>query len=166
MIVPLIVIGLALGLLVGRRPSRILDARLGWVGLILLALAIRLGTQWAIGNGVELAAALRPSNVTAQTNLASLLLQRDRPVDAAEVLRAALEGRRQGPVIERHARRDRPRAVGVETDRDLGVDLAAGQHHDECEHAEEGARTLLSCVQVGPPGSRPTLRPLVSHRIG
>ncbi|MEA2677542.1 MAG: hypothetical protein QOJ81_1683 [Chloroflexota bacterium] len=59
----MIVIGLAggliLGLLVGGRISRLLDVRLHWAILIVLALALRIGTQTAIANGVELADQLR-----------------------------------------------------------------------------------------------------------
>jgi MFS family permease len=58
-IVPGLLIGLVAGLLVGRSPRRLLDIRLRWVGLILLAVLIRLGTQWAIGNGFDLVATLR-----------------------------------------------------------------------------------------------------------
>ena len=47
--------GLVLGLAAGGRLTRLVDVRLRWVGLILLALAIRIGTQVAIGNGVALA---------------------------------------------------------------------------------------------------------------
>ncbi len=51
--------GLILGLLAGGKIGRLLDVRLRWVALILLALALRIGTQTAIGNGVELADQLR-----------------------------------------------------------------------------------------------------------
>jgi MFS transporter, DHA3 family, macrolide efflux protein len=58
-IVPGLLIGLALGLLMGGRPGGLLDVRLRWVGLIFLAVAARLGTQAAIEQGIELADALR-----------------------------------------------------------------------------------------------------------
>lgn len=51
--------GLVLGLLARGSISRLIDVRLRWVGLILLALAVRVGTQVAIGNGVALADQLR-----------------------------------------------------------------------------------------------------------
>jgi len=54
-----IVLGLFVGLLLGGRPQRLLDVRLTWVGLIFMALAIRLGTQWAIGEDYASVDALR-----------------------------------------------------------------------------------------------------------
>ena len=51
--------GLVLGLLAGGKLGRLLDVRLRWVALIVLALALRIGTQTAIANGVELADQLR-----------------------------------------------------------------------------------------------------------
>jgi MFS transporter, DHA3 family, macrolide efflux protein len=54
MIVPGLLIGLLVGLLFGGRLGRLLDVRLHWVGLIFLALFLRLGTQAAIVNGIEL----------------------------------------------------------------------------------------------------------------
>jgi MFS family permease len=51
--------GLLLGLLAGGRIGRLLDVRLRWAALILLALVLRFGTQTAIANGVELADQLR-----------------------------------------------------------------------------------------------------------
>ena len=66
--------GLVLGLAAGGRLTRLVDVRLRWVGLILLALAIRIGTQVAIGNGVALAEALRlPLYATAFVILAGAL---------------------------------------------------------------------------------------------
>ena len=59
MIVPLLLVGLVLGLLVGRRPLRLLEVELRWVSLILLALLVRIGTQHAIASGIELVEALR-----------------------------------------------------------------------------------------------------------
>jgi len=59
----LIVIGLILGLvgglLAGGSIGRLIDVRLRWVGLIFLALALRIGTQTVIANGVEIAETLR-----------------------------------------------------------------------------------------------------------
>ena len=54
-----ILLGLILGLAAGGRLTRLIDVRLRWVALILLALALRVGTQVAIANGVEAADALR-----------------------------------------------------------------------------------------------------------
>jgi MFS transporter, DHA3 family, macrolide efflux protein len=59
MIVPGLLIGLVVGLLLGGKPGRLLDVRLHWVGLIFLALFLRLGTQAAIVNGIELVEMLR-----------------------------------------------------------------------------------------------------------
>ncbi|MGI8928121.1 MAG: MFS transporter [Candidatus Limnocylindrales bacterium] len=54
-----LVIGLVGGLLAGGRIGRLVDVRLRWVGLIFLALALRIGTQAAIANGVGIAETLR-----------------------------------------------------------------------------------------------------------
>ena len=54
-----LVIGLIGGLLATGKIGRLIDVRLRWVGLIFLALALRIGTQVAIANGVEIADALR-----------------------------------------------------------------------------------------------------------
>lgn len=51
--------GLIGGLLAGGRIGRLIDVRMRWVGLIFIALALRVGTQIAIANGVELADQLR-----------------------------------------------------------------------------------------------------------
>ncbi|HWH37216.1 MAG TPA: MFS transporter [Candidatus Limnocylindrales bacterium] len=59
MIIPGLLLGLLIGLLLGGRPGRLADVRLRWVGLILLALLLRWGTQAAISHGVELADLLR-----------------------------------------------------------------------------------------------------------
>ncbi len=59
----MIVIGLAggliLGLLAGGKVGRLIDVRLRWALLIVLALALRIGTQTAIADGVALADQLR-----------------------------------------------------------------------------------------------------------
>ncbi|MGZ8757828.1 MAG: MFS transporter [Aeromicrobium sp.] len=47
--------GLVAGLIAGGKVGRLIDVRLRWVGLIFLALALRIATQVAIANGVELA---------------------------------------------------------------------------------------------------------------
>ncbi len=59
MIVIGLVGGLVLGLLAGGKVGRLLDVRLRWAILIVLALALRFGTQIAIGNGVAAADQLR-----------------------------------------------------------------------------------------------------------
>ena len=59
MIVIGLVGGLILGLFAGGRIGRLLDVRLRWAILIVLALALRIGTQTAIASGVELADQLR-----------------------------------------------------------------------------------------------------------
>ena len=59
MIVLGLLIGFVGGLLAGGKIGRLIDVRLRWVGLIFLALALRIGTQVAIANGVEIADTLR-----------------------------------------------------------------------------------------------------------
>ncbi|HWH24275.1 MAG TPA: MFS transporter, partial [Candidatus Limnocylindria bacterium] len=59
MIVLGLLIGLGAGLLAGGRIGRLIDVRLQWAGLIFLALGLRIGTQFAIAGGVDLAEALR-----------------------------------------------------------------------------------------------------------
>jgi MFS transporter, DHA3 family, macrolide efflux protein len=59
MILLSLLIGLAAGLLLGGKLGRLIDVRLRWAGLIFLALLLRLGTEYAIVNGVALADALR-----------------------------------------------------------------------------------------------------------
>jgi MFS family permease len=51
--------GLILGLLAGGKVGRLLDVRLRWAILIVLALVLRFGTQYAIANGVAAADQLR-----------------------------------------------------------------------------------------------------------
>ena len=51
--------GLVLGLLAGGKVGRLLDVRLRWALLIVVALALRIGTQAAIASGVALADQLR-----------------------------------------------------------------------------------------------------------
>ena len=59
MIVSGIALGLVLGLLARGRITRLIDVNLSWIGLIFLALALRIGTQVAISNDVAIADALR-----------------------------------------------------------------------------------------------------------
>jgi len=54
-----IVLGLIAGLVVGGHLDRLINVRLRWVGLIFAGLALRIGTQVAIANGVEIADQLR-----------------------------------------------------------------------------------------------------------
>jgi MFS family permease len=51
--------GLILGLIAGGKIGRLIDVRLHWAALILLALLERFGTQTAIANGIDLAEQLR-----------------------------------------------------------------------------------------------------------
>ena len=51
--------GLILGLIAAGKIGRLIDVRLRWAGLILLAVLVRFGTQVAIANGVDLAEQLR-----------------------------------------------------------------------------------------------------------
>ena len=59
MIVIGLILGVLAGLLAGGRIGRLIDVRLRWVGLIFLALALRIGTQAAIANGIDIAHQLR-----------------------------------------------------------------------------------------------------------
>jgi MFS family permease len=52
MLIGALVVGIVGGLLAGGRITNIADARLRWVWLLFLGLAIRYGTQWAIDDGV------------------------------------------------------------------------------------------------------------------
>ena len=54
-----IVVGLGLGAVVGRSLGGLLNVQLRWVSLIFLALVLRVGTQAAIGQGVQIAADFR-----------------------------------------------------------------------------------------------------------
>ena len=54
-----IVLGLLAGAVVGRSLGGLLEIRLRWVSLIFLALTLRIGTQYAIGQGVQFAADYR-----------------------------------------------------------------------------------------------------------
>ncbi|HUG48622.1 MAG TPA: MFS transporter [Candidatus Limnocylindria bacterium] len=71
MILLFLAIGFGAGLALGGRIGRLVDVRLRWVALIFLALALRVGTEWAIGSGVQLADTLRlPLYAAAFTTLA------------------------------------------------------------------------------------------------
>jgi MFS family permease len=59
MIVIGLLVGLVGGLIAGGRIGRLVDVHLRWVGLIFLAVILRIGTQVAISNGVQIADALR-----------------------------------------------------------------------------------------------------------
>lgn len=94
MIVLGLLFGLLAGLLVGGRIGRLIDVRLRWVGLIFLALALRVGTQTAIANGVEIADALRLPLYTASFALliAGLWPNRDHPGILPVIVGAASNG--------------------------------------------------------------------------
>ena len=54
-----ILLGLVAGVLVGRSLGGLLEIRLRWVSLIFVALILRVGTQYAISQGVQFAADFR-----------------------------------------------------------------------------------------------------------
>ena len=86
--------GLVAGLLAGGRLARLIDVRLRWVALILLALAIRFGTQVAVANGVEAADVLRLPLYAASFGLliAGLWINRGHPGLLAVAVGAASNG--------------------------------------------------------------------------
>ena len=94
MIVLGILFGLVLGLLARGRLTRLIDVNLRWVGLIFIALALRIGTQLAIANGVALADTLRLPLYAAAFALliAGLWANRDHPGITAVVVGAAANG--------------------------------------------------------------------------
>ncbi|MDQ2964540.1 MAG: MFS transporter [Chloroflexota bacterium] len=59
MLIAAIFIGLLAGLAVGGNIWNLASVRLRWVGVLLLAVIVRFGTEAAIGNGIELAEQLR-----------------------------------------------------------------------------------------------------------
>jgi MFS family permease len=86
--------GLVAGLLVGGRFTRLADVRLRWVGPIFLALALRIGTQTAIANGVDIADAMRLPLYAASFALliAGLWRNRNHPGILAVIVGAAANG--------------------------------------------------------------------------
>jgi hypothetical protein len=54
-----IVLGLTAGLVLGGQIDRLINVRLRWVVLIFAGLALRIGTQVAIAQGIEIADGLR-----------------------------------------------------------------------------------------------------------
>ena len=94
MIVIGLVGGFVAGLLVGGRLTRLIDVRLRWVGLIVLALAIRVGTQLAVANGVEAADTLRLPLYASSFGLliAGLWMNRNHPGLLAVAVGAASNG--------------------------------------------------------------------------
>ncbi len=94
MIVIGLLTGLVGGLLARGKIGRLIDVRLRWVGLIFLALALRIGTQFAIGNGVELAEALRLPLYASAFGLliAGLWPNRNHPGLLAVIVGAAANG--------------------------------------------------------------------------
>jgi DHA3 family macrolide efflux protein-like MFS transporter len=89
-----LLLGLVAGLLAGGRIGRLTDVRLRWVGLIFLALALRIGTQVAIANGVEIADALRLPLYAASFGLliAALIPNRNQAGILAVIVGAASNG--------------------------------------------------------------------------
>jgi len=94
MIVLGIALGLVLGLLARGRLARLIDVNLRWVGLIFVALALRIGTQIAIADGVAIADTLRLPLYAAAFALliAGLWANRDHPGITAVVVGAAANG--------------------------------------------------------------------------
>jgi len=94
MIVIGLLFGLVAGLLAGGRLGRLIDVRLRWVGLIFLALALRIGTQVAIANDVDLAEQLRLPLYAAAFGLliAGLWPNRNHPGLLAVAVGAAANG--------------------------------------------------------------------------
>ena len=94
MIVIGIAVGLILGLLARGKITRLIDVRLTWVGLIFVALALRIGTQFAIANGVQIADTLRlPLYAAAFVLLiAGLWPNRHQPGITAVIVGAAANG--------------------------------------------------------------------------
>ncbi len=86
--------GLALGLLAGGRLTRLIDVRLTWAALIFAGLVVRIGTQTAIANGVELADVLRLPLYAGAFGLliAGLWLNRSRPGLLAVAVGSAANG--------------------------------------------------------------------------
>jgi MFS family permease len=94
MIVIGVVLGLVLGLLARGRLARLIDVNLRWVGLIFVALAVRIGTQFAIADGIAIADTLRlPLYAAAFVFLiVGLWANRDHPGITAVVVGAAANG--------------------------------------------------------------------------
>ena len=59
MLIAAILLGLVLGLLAGGNIWNLSTVRLRWIGILLLAVVVRFGTEAAIGNGIALAEQLR-----------------------------------------------------------------------------------------------------------
>jgi DHA3 family macrolide efflux protein-like MFS transporter len=93
-----IVIGLTIGLVAGLvakgKIGRLIDVHLRWVGLIFLALALRIGTQVAVGNQIEIADTLRLPLYAAAFGLlvAGLWPNRNHPGLLAVAVGAAANG--------------------------------------------------------------------------
>ncbi|HYI07291.1 MAG TPA: MFS transporter, partial [Reyranella sp.] len=94
MIVLGILAGLVAGLIAGGKIGRLIDVRLRWVGLIFLALALRIGTQVAIANGVDIVEQLRLPLYGAAFGLlvAGLWANREHPGLLAVAVGAAANG--------------------------------------------------------------------------
>ena len=78
----------------GGKITRLIDVRLRWVGLIFLALVLRIGTQLAIANGIDMAETLRLPLYAAAflLLLAGLWPNRNHPGIAAVMVGAAANG--------------------------------------------------------------------------
>ncbi len=89
-----ILAGLIAGLVAGGKVGRLIDVRLRWVGLIFLALALRIGTQVAIANGVDIVEQLRLPLYAAAFGLlvAGLWANREHPGLLAVAVGAAANG--------------------------------------------------------------------------
>jgi DHA3 family macrolide efflux protein-like MFS transporter len=89
-----LLLGLVGGLLAKGKIGRLIDVRLRWAGLIFLALALRIGTQVAIANGIEIADTLRLPLYGAAFGLliAALLPNRNHPGILAVAVGAASNG--------------------------------------------------------------------------
>jgi MFS family permease len=94
MIVIGLVVGLVAGLLSKGKIGRLIDVRLRWVGLIFLALALRIGTQIAIANGIQIVEALRLPLYAAAFGLliAALWPNRNHPGILAVIVGVASNG--------------------------------------------------------------------------
>ena len=89
-----VVLGLVLGVSAGGRLMRLVDVRLRWVGLIFLALILRIGTQVAIADGIQIADTLRLPLYAAAFGLliAGLWPNRTQPGITAVIVGAAANG--------------------------------------------------------------------------
>jgi len=94
MIVIGIALGLVLGLLARGKLTRLIDVHLTWIGLIFVAVVLRIGTQLAIADGIAIVESLRlPLYATAfLLLLAALWPNRSQPGITAVMVGAAANG--------------------------------------------------------------------------